>query len=70
MGGLSQEGVRGLVACVEGEAVGSCCILAVDRLGVSWAVGSLKAEVEGLGAALQVEGRRDMVAWEGRSWEA
>lgn len=62
MGGLSQEGVRDSVACVEAEAVGSCCILAVDRSVASWAVGSLKAEVEGLGAVLQVEDRRGMVA--------
>lgn len=70
MGGLSLEGVRGSEACVEAEAVGSCCILAVGSSGVSWAVGSLKAEVEGLGAVLQGEGRRGMEAWEGRSWEA
>lgn len=46
-GDLLLEGARGLAACVEVAAEGSCCSLVADRLAPSWVAGSWKEEEEG-----------------------
>lgn len=66
--GPSLVGARGLVACVEAVAVGSCCRPVVDRMVASWVVGMWREEAVGQEEVLKVVDRRDTLGV--RSWVA
>lgn len=68
---LNLEGVRGLVACVEGAEEDSCYSPVADTLVASWVAGRKKEEAEGLEVVLQTDRRGgDMAALGVRSWAA